>query len=227
MWSHSWAFHKSESVRVLSVATYLCCILWGANNDVSNKKGMWTQEFILLAWQTLKAKSPKSLTSSAKINCHANLWIRGLPASVATQPLETRLVLLKGYLSLIWNNTIRPFFWGGGGGGDLTIEEWSLDAYHELVPVDLKSLRSSMLLLGFARISSFSIMYLSLPILLLWNKHSSGKIKNSKQRPLEQRIPDPHRYIHRGGRIARQSIKNAFSTTVFLFVLLTVWLEGQ
>ena len=60
-----------------------------------------------------------------------------------------------------------PIFLGGGGGGDLTIEEWSLDAYHELVPVDLKALKSSMFLLGFALIWSFSIMYLSLPILLL------------------------------------------------------------
>ena len=72
---------------------------------------------------------------------------------------------------------------------------WLLDAYHELVPVDLKALRSSMVLLAFALISSFSIMYPSLPLLFLRNKHSSGKIKNSK-RPLEQRIHDPHSYIH-------------------------------
>ena len=45
------------------------------------------------------------------------------------------------------------------------MEGWSLDAYHELVPVDLNALRSSMLLLGFALISSFSIMYPSLPLL--------------------------------------------------------------
>ena len=182
---------------------------------------MWTQEFILLAWQTLKAKSPKSLTSSAKIDCHANLWIRGLPASVATQPLERRLVLLKGYLSPIWSGTIRPFG-GGGGGGDLTIERWSLDAYHELVPVGLQAIRSSVVLLGFALISSFSIMYPSLPFSFLWNKHSSGKIKNSKQRPL-----DPHSYIHWGGRTIRQSIKKLSLSQSFYFVLLTVWLEGQ
>ena len=146
---------------------------------------MWTQEFILLAWQTLKAKSPKSLTSSAKMNCHVNLWIRGLPASVATQPLETTLVLFIGYLSPIWSGTICPFLWGWGvgGGWDFTIEGWSLDAYHELVPVDIKALRSSMLLLGSALISSFSIVNPSLSLLFLWNKHSSGKIENSKQRP--------------------------------------------
>ena len=165
------------------------------------------------------AKSPKSLTSSAKMNCHANLWIRGLPASVTTQPLETRLVLLKGIY--FWFEAVQfAFFWGGGvrGGGDLRIEGWSLDAYHELVPGDLKALRSSMLLLGFALISSFSIMYPSLPLLFFSNKHSSGKIKNSKQRPLY-----PHSYIHWGGRTVRQSIKKAFSITVFL----SVCLEGQ
>ena len=59
-----------------------------------------------------------------------------------------------------------PFFVGGGGGeGDLTIEGLCLGAYHELVPVDLKVWRSSMVLLGFALILSFSIMYTSLPLL--------------------------------------------------------------
>ena len=80
--------------------------------------------------------------------------------------------------------------------GDLTIEGLWLSAYHELVPVDLKALRCSMVLLAFALISSFSTMYPSLPLLFVRNKHSSGKIKNSKQGPLEQRIHDPHSYIH-------------------------------
>ena len=71
----------------------------------------------------------------------------------------------------------------GGGEGDLTIEGLSLGAYHELVPVDLRVLRSSMVLLRFNLISSFSIMNPSLPLLFLRNKQSSGKIKNSKKRP--------------------------------------------
>ena len=165
---------------------------------------------------TKKAKSPKSFTSSAKINCHANLWIRGLLGSVATQPLETRLVLLNGIYR--WFGAAQFALFGGGGrGGDLTIEGLWLGAYHELVPVDLKVWRSSMVLLPFALISSFSIVNPSLPLWFLWNKHSSGKIKNSKQRPLEQRIHDPHSYIHWGGRTACQSIKKAFSITAFLF----------
>ena len=181
---------------------------------------MWTQEFIFLAWQTLKAKSPKSLTPSAKVNCDANLWIRGLPASVVTQPLETRLVVLKGIYH--WFGTVQfALFSGGGrggGAGDFTTEGLWLDVYHELVPIDLEAFRSSMVLLDFVLISSFSIMYPSLPLLFLWNKHSSGKIKNSKQRPL-----DLHSYIHWGGRTVRQSIKKAFFITVFS----PVCLEGQ
>ena len=97
-----------------------------------------------------------------------------------------------------------PFLVGGREAGDFTTEGLWLDAYDELVPVDLKALRSSMVLLGFALISSLSIMYPLLPLSFLWNKHSSGKIKNSKQRPL-----DPHSYIHWGGRTVRQSIKKS------------------
>ena len=116
-----------------------------------------------------------------------------------------------------------PFF----GGGDLTIEGLLLGAYHELVPVDLKAVRFSMVLLRFNLISSFSIMNPSLSLLFFWNKHSSGKIKNSKQWPLEQRIHDPHSYIHWGGRTVRQSMKKHSLLKSFSFVLLTVRLEGQ
>ena len=82
-----------------------------------------------------------------------------------------------------------PFLVGGGGGvvADFTTEGLWLGAYHELVPVDLKALRSSRVLHGLSLISS----YPSLSLLFLRNKHSSGKIKNSKQRPLEERITDP------------------------------------
>ena len=73
----------------------------------------------------------------------------------------------------------------------MTIEGLWLGAYHELVPVDLNAEGFSMALLRFNLISSFSITNPSLFLLFLRNKHSSGKIKNSKQRPLEQRIPDP------------------------------------
>ena len=176
---------------------------------------------------TKKAKSPKSFTSSAKINCHANLWIRGLLGSVATRPLETRLVLLNGIYRWFGAAQFALFCGGAGGEGDLTIEGLWLGAYHELVPVDLKVWRSSMVLLGFPLISLFSIMYPSLPLLFHWDKHSSGKIKDSKQRPLEQMIHDPHSYIHWGGRTVRQSIKKHSLSQSFYFVLLTVWLEGQ
>ena len=122
MWSHSWAFHKpsqtcvcrkSESTKVLSVAAYLCCItLRGKQRRQQWERNVNTR--VHLVGLTNKAKSPKSLTSSAKINCHANLWIRGLSASVATQPLETRLVLLKGIYR--WFEAIQfALFWGGGG----------------------------------------------------------------------------------------------------------------
>ena len=66
-----------------------------------------------------------------------------------------------------------------------------LGAYHELVPVDLNAKGSSMALLRFNLISSFSITNPSLSLLFLRHKHSSGKIKNSKQRPLKKRIHDP------------------------------------
>ena len=123
MWSHSWAFHKpsqtcvcrkSESTKVLSVAAYLCCITLRRKQ----RRQQWERNVntrVHLAGLTNKAKSPKSLTSSAKINCHANLWIRGLSASVATQPLETRLVLLKGIYR--WFEAVQfALFFGGGGG---------------------------------------------------------------------------------------------------------------
>ena len=90
--SQNLIFGKSESMKVLSVTAYDYFITTSAMRKECEHKSSscWLDK----QWNW--AKSPKSLLPSAKINCHANLWICGLPASVATQPLETRLVLLKG-----------------------------------------------------------------------------------------------------------------------------------
>ena len=90
--SQNLIFGKSESMKVLSVTAYDYFITTSAMRKECEHKSSscWLDK----QWNW--AKSPKSLLPCAKINCHANLWICGLPASVATQPLETRLVLLKG-----------------------------------------------------------------------------------------------------------------------------------
>ena len=124
MWSHSWAFHKpsqsfvcrkSESIKVLSVAAYFCFITLRRKQ----RPQQWERNVntrVHLVGLTNKAKSPKSLTSSAKINCHANLWIRGLLGSVATRPRETRLVLLN--CICLWFGAAQfALFCGERGGG--------------------------------------------------------------------------------------------------------------
>ena len=123
-WSYSWAFHgpsqifvceKSESMKVLSIAAYKCFITLRRKQ----RRQQWERNVntrVHLVGLTNKAKSPKSLTSSAKINCHANLWIRGLLGSVATRPLETRLVLLN--CICLWFGAAQfALFCGERGGG--------------------------------------------------------------------------------------------------------------
>ena len=119
MWHVVTAFYKPGQTFVLgkvrideSSFSYSILVL---HNNVSDEKGMWTQEFILL-YLTNRAKSPRSLTSSTKstynrLSQSPSLLVSGSRSSLSLcqrkhKKFLARSLRLRNILSLTWEQVL-------------------------------------------------------------------------------------------------------------------------